>query len=809
MLDQHLIASISPLADPVNIVLWKDYRVTVLQDRLFRIEKSSNEKFRDKATQTVWFRNMPPQDFTVKETEKSLEIQTPYCSLLLYEQREDCRVIVDGEEKVICNEGNLLGTYRTLDGCNGSVFCGMDGIGKYTVSLENGVCSQSGVAVFDDAQSLSLGADGKVLPEKGEGSDEYVFAYGKDYRAAVRALYLITGNVPMLPRYALGNWWSRFHVYTDKEYLRVMNEFKRRNVPFTVATIDMDWHYSDTKEIDEKYHITENNLTGKEYVGDIVAGWNYGWTGYSWNERLFPDYKKFLRQLKERGFKVTLNLHPADGVRFWETQYGKMAQAVGIDPASKHYVPFRADDDKYINAYFSVLLKPYENDGVDFWWIDWQQGEKSDTEGLDPLWALNHYHYYDAKSNHARPIILSRYAGIGSHRYPLGFSGDTYISWDTLAYLPYFTLTASNIGYTWWSHDIGGHMMGEKDDELFVRHVQFGVFSPINRLHCTADETVTKEPYAYLSGTGLIVEEFLRFRHKMIPYLYSSAYRTYAEGIALIEPLYYRSDISQAYEYQNEYYFGSELLVAPVTQKAEADKYARVKVWLPKGTWTDIFTGDRYEVRDNGEEKTLLRTLDSIPVLAKSGAILPLSADQGNTCDNPTNLEVWAYEGDGEFSLYEDSEERSCVTVFKMTHTKGKQVLEIVTKGDSSVLPANRVITVLFKDIADGAVKLFCDEERIEMQEQYELCAAVSFDFDPAKSYKVEIEYREQTELERLKSHAKRILTETEGKNIMKEQLYRKFCFSGSIESFMEIIKDSEISETTRMRLAEILGKEN
>ena len=257
--------------------------------------------------------------------------------------------------------------------------------------------------------------------------------------------------------------------YTDKEYLRVMNEFKRRNVPFTVATIDMDWHYSDTKEIDEKYHITENNLTGKEYVGDIVAGWNYGWTGYSWNERLFPDYKKFLRQLKERGFKVTLNLHPADGVRFWETQYMQMAQAVGIDPASKHYVPFRVDDDKYINAYFSVLLKPYENDGVEFWWIDWQQGEKSDTEGLDPLWALNHYHYYDAKSNHARPIILSRYAGIGSHRYPLGFSGDTYISWDTLAYLPYFTLTASNIGYTWWSHDIGGHMMGEKDDELFVR----------------------------------------------------------------------------------------------------------------------------------------------------------------------------------------------------------------------------------------------------------------------------------------------------------------------------------------------------
>ena len=198
MLYRHLIAETNSQAHNRNIVLWRDYRVTVLQDRLFRIEKSENGKFRDKATQTVWFRNMPPQEFTVKEINERLEIKTLYCSLLLCEKREDCRIVINGVEKAIGNEDNLLGTYRTLDGCNGNVFCGMDGIGKYTVSLENGVCSQSGVAVFDDVQSLSLGADGKVLPERGEGSDEYVFAYGKDYRAAVRALYLITGNVPMI-----------------------------------------------------------------------------------------------------------------------------------------------------------------------------------------------------------------------------------------------------------------------------------------------------------------------------------------------------------------------------------------------------------------------------------------------------------------------------------------------------------------------------------------------------------------------------------------------------------------------------------
>lgn len=803
MLDCHLIAQTNPQANPKNIVLWKDYRITVLQDRLFRIEKSPSGKFRDEATQSVWFRDMPPQEFTVKETNERLEIQTAYCGLLLYAKRADCRVVVSGEEKEIANDGNLFGTYRTLDRCNGNVFCATDGIEK-AISLTNGVCSQNGVAVFDDAQSLTLKADGQIISERGEGSDEYVFAYGKDYRTAVRALYMITGSVPMIPRYALGNWWSRYHVYTDKEYLRVMSGFERRGVPFTVATIDMDWHYSDTQEIDEKYSVTKNGMTGKEYVGDIAEGWNYGWTGYSWNERLFPDYKKFLRELAERNLKITLNLHPADGVRFWETQYDKMAQAVGVDSASKHYIPFRLDDEKYINAYFSVLLKPFERDGVEFWWIDWQQGEKSDTEGLDPLWALNHYHYYDVKNNHDCPIILSRYAGIGSHRYPLGFSGDTFISWETLAYLPYFTLTASNIGYTWWSHDIGGHMMGEKCDELFVRHVQFGVFSPINRLHCVSDETVTKEPFAYLNGTGLIVEEILRFRHKMIPYLYSCAYRTHKEGIALIEPLYYKNDTPQAYEYKNEYYFGSELLVAPITQKAEADKYARVNVWLPQGTWTDIFTGDRYEIENGGEERTLLRTLDSIPVLAKAGAILSLSADKGNICDNPANLEVWAYEGNGEYSLYEDKGDKSCITHFSMTHQKGKQVLEIVTQGDKTVLPTNRIVTVLFKNITEGEAVVLCNGEQIETQELYENCAAVSFDFDCEKNYKIVVEYIEHSELERLKERAKKILTVSEEKNELKEQLYRKLCACKSSSEYCAIIRDSAIAETTKMRLMEI-----
>ena len=156
-----------------------------------------------------------------------------------------------------------------------------------------------------------------------------------------------------------------------------------------------------------------------------------------------------MQKIKEKNLKITLNLHPADGIRFWEQQYADMATAVGIDPTEGKYVPFDIANEDFVNAYFKILHKPYEADGVAFWWIDWQQGTNSKMEGLDPLWALNHYHYLDNALNHSTPLILSRYCGVGSHRYPLGFSGDTFITWDTLEYLPEFTATASNVGYTW------------------------------------------------------------------------------------------------------------------------------------------------------------------------------------------------------------------------------------------------------------------------------------------------------------------------------------------------------------------------
>ena len=228
MLDRHLIATTHPRASSENVIVWQDYRITVLGDRLFRLEQSPSRRFRDAATQAVWFRNMPAQAYTAEESKDALTVTTQSCKLIVKANRTDCRIVLGGKTLAIDNCANLGGTYRTLDECNGGTFVcppwRKDEV-THPVDLGNGVCSRNGVAVYDDAGSLTLGEDGEVKPERGDGTDEYIFAYGDDYRGALRALYRITGSVPMIPRFALGNWWSRYYVYTDKEYLRLLNRF--------------------------------------------------------------------------------------------------------------------------------------------------------------------------------------------------------------------------------------------------------------------------------------------------------------------------------------------------------------------------------------------------------------------------------------------------------------------------------------------------------------------------------------------------------------------------------------------------------
>jgi alpha-glucosidase (family GH31 glycosyl hydrolase) len=420
----------------------------------------------------------------------------------------------------------------------------------------------------------------------------------------------------------------------------------------------------------------------------------------------------------------------------------------------------------------------------------------------------------DNAVNHSSPLILSRYCGIGSHRYPLGFSGDTFITWDTLHWLPEFTATASNIGYTWWSHDIGGHFRGEKNDEMYLRHIQFGVFSPINRLHCGCEAVQTKEPWAYGNGAGELIKKWMRFRHSLIPYLYSAAYRTHRDGLALVEPLYYEWDDNLAYQYKNEYLFGGELLVIPVTQKAKRDGFAHIKAWLPQGKWTDIFTGAKYDIPVGGKELVMFREMESIPVLIKEGGILPLSVQKDNSVFNPLIMEIDVYAGSNKFILYEDGAEKNVDgELFTHFETRScqdgsfiKQMLEITTEGKWTVVGKKRKFLIRFKDIEDGEISVFVDNKEIDCPEVLTGCVAIDLDIEANKKYTVSVVYKAKTQMERVFDYALKVLICGRDETLKKGALWMEIIKATTIEEYIQIIdKTTLVNSSIKERLKEII----
>lgn len=608
-------------ANPNNQIVVGNTRISVISAKVVRIEKSANG-FVDNRTQAIYSRDYSKDKAVFSTNGNIVTIEIVDRKYIINTSTLKYKVYINGVEVKVNNKQNLKGTIRTLDGNIGFA------------KLPNGLMSKSGVTILDDSSSNILNEDGTISSRPNGYVDFYILAFGRDYLGGLKEFYNLSGKEPIIPKYALGNWWSRYYAYTDKEYLDLMDKFRNKDIPFTVSTVDMDWHIV------------------KNVPKDVpnVFRFGRGWTGYTFEKEYFPNYKEFLNELHKRNLKVALNLHPKDGVRYFEEQYEDMAKANHIDPSTKQPVEFDLLNTTFRDSYFDILHHPYEKDGVDIWWIDWQQGTKSKMKGVDPLWLLNHYHYLDINREN-NGIILSRFSGIGSQRYPLGFSGDTIVCWNSLKLQPYFTITSSNVGYTWWSHDIGGHMMNKGNNELYLRWLQLGCFLPINRLHST-NTTLSKEPWLYPEVEKEAIS-FLQLRHSLIAYCYSASIVNNRDGVPICSPLYYFYDEDNAYnkKFRNEYIFASNLLVCPITAPKGKNKDSVVNVWLPKGNWINIFNGKKYK-GDNVLDITC--PLQEYPVFAKEGSFLPLLKRNYNEIDY-TNLLVKVFVGTGSYELFDDN----------------------------------------------------------------------------------------------------------------------------------------------------------
>jgi alpha-glucosidase len=656
----------NPVADPRAVVTVGNARFTVLTPELIRMEWAADGKFEDHASLVFLNRRMPVPEFENKviytDTSFRHVIKTEALTILFdgadakkgfTPDNLSIEFTVDGKQ-VVWHPGdtdpaNLQGTTRTLDMALGA---------KTQEPLGQGLLSRSGWALVDDStRPLFDSADfsfrqGEDSPwpwvmerPAGQRQDLYFFAYGHDYKQALGDFVRVAGRIPLPPRFAFGAWWSRYWAYTDQELNELARGFRENDTPLDVFVIDMDWHTSHEQ---------------LQAAGEVdQSGQSLGWSGYSWNKLLFPDPDRFLAQLHAQGLKATLNLHPASGVEPWETAYPAMARAMGIDPATRKYVPFDITDKKFATNYMNLLHHPLEKQGIDFWWLDWQQEVDTKLPGVNPTWWLNYVHFTDQQREGKRPLLFHRWGGLGNHRYQVGFSGDAISVWDSLAFQPWLTATAANVGYAYWSHDIGGHLPGSIDPELYTRWVQFGAFSPILRTHTTKNPDSERRPWAYPEPYSSVLRSAFQLRYALQPYIYTEARKTYETGVAFLHPLYYDwPEEEQAYQSKSEYLFGDQMLVAPVIAPADkASGLATEKLWLPPGEWIEWPTGKHLSGGGSLERSF---SIEQIPIYLRPGAIIPMQPPMLFTGEKPVDpliVNIWPLTPGttSSYSVYEDS----------------------------------------------------------------------------------------------------------------------------------------------------------
>ena len=663
-------------------------RFTVITDGAIRMEYAPNGHFVDNASQVAVIRDYPAVDFKVKEG-KTIEITTAKLKL---KYKKDSGAFTADNLSIsslkgvvpsftwkpgMVQEHNLKGTYRTLDRYNGEI---RSGTTDEKMPIEDGILATDGWTLLDDSQSyLFDNSDWPWVMEREslDNQDWYFMGYGHDYKQALKDFTVFAGKVPLPPRYAFGYWWSRFWAYSDKELRDLVKKFDQYDIPIDVLVIDMDWHYTEP---------------GKG-----------NWTGWTWNKKLFPDYTRLIADMHRRDIRTTLNLHPAGGVESFEERYDEFAAYIQLDTTGRPYIPWQGSDKRYMSALFDVILKPMERNGIDFWWLDWQHwlNDKQLTN-LSVTWWINYCFFSNfERTRDTRPMLYHRWGGLGNHRYQIGFSGDAIISWQSLDFQPYFNSTASNVLYGFWSHDIGGHCGNELTPELYARWMQFGALSPILRSHSTKDAAIKKEPWTFPVEYTDIIRNTIQQRRQMIPYIYTMARKAHDEGLSLCRPLYYDwPDCPEAYSFRNEYMFGDDMLVAPITAPMEGN-FSTLDIWLPQGSWYEVCTGTMLQ---GGQVVTRNFKIDEYPLYVKAGAIIPQYTDchqhVGGT--DWTQFDLMIYPGaDGDFTMYYDDgddknyDENNMWFRFQ-TSRQENTCLVSINPAEGNYIPASRNITLKF-----------------------------------------------------------------------------------------------------------------
>ena len=600
------------------VVKGKNYRFTILTERLVRIEYSENQNFIDEPTTLVVNRNFSKPDFKIKEDKNYLEITTSYFKLFYTKGRKlngskNFRVEVLNTDKMWHYKHVEAKTYPTSKIIE-------DG----KITNYKGLYSIDGFVSIDDSKNKIVNPDG-TLKDNYADIDTYLFVYLNDFELCLKDYFKLTGSPGLIPRYALGNWWNRNTDYNDLSLKQLIDNFEYHKIPLSIVLLDKDWHI--------------RTYEGKNHLK----------TGFTFDKEKFKVPYEMISYLHSKGIRVGLSINPTEGLYSLDEYYEQALKYIEADESG--VIPYNVLDPKWVDIYLKLFIHPLDALGVDFYFLDSYDNKNELNDYL-----LKHYQYFDMTRNYKRrPMVLGYNSTMAQHRYPVLYAGKTVVDWKSLKQIPLYNANAANMGISWWSHDIGGYFKGIEDSELYIRYVQLGTFSPILKFGADAGKYYKREPRRWNLKTMNIVTDYLQLRHKLIPYLYSEAYKYTKEGTPIIKPLYYKA--KEMYDdllYSSEYYFGSELFVTPITQKKDYVMNRVVhRFYIPEGIWYDFFTGKKFP----GNHNYVLFFKDQhYPVFAKAGSIIPLGINENiNDTTPPRDMEIHFFPGiSNEYLLYED-----------------------------------------------------------------------------------------------------------------------------------------------------------
>ena len=710
-------------------------QITVLTPQLFRIERLMDTKghWDNCPTLSVIHRNFETPHFTTKTHADGGIIISTDSAEIYYSGAENFKPnTLQGMSKKTgqtwrygddFSVGNLFGTIRTLDTL-GPTSLNCSQISDPDLHCEFGFVSRSGWAILNDTLSPRLRGnddwwDDPPIVSKPQVEDFYLFIHGRDHKTAIADYAKIGGRVPLPPRYMFGILWTRWFNYDSTDLKQLVAGFSVRGLPLDVLVIDMNWH---------------------------IKPW---WGSYTVDKRIIPDAKKLFDWMHARGVAVGLNVHdcllaekgcPAgtlssDDEEFFAAYTSRLGEVTNGDT-----IPIDLKNREKAIAKEDVVFGAYEGLS-DMWWIDWQQGDTK-IGGLEggrenPTIWLNKMRYTNRKrwNKKERGSILSRFGGLGSHRYGVGFSGDVQmLDWENLSYQPYFSATGANVLFSSWSHDVTGP---NRDPELLVRWTQWGAFSGVLRFHergmssgpCAftnfplpSKECANVDLWANLpSRFGNAIRDTMILRERLVPYMYTEARKTFDSGVPWIRPLYYEyPELEIAYNLPSQYMFGDHITVAPVVVPSDpgAPTSTEAHIWVPPGLWYSVIDGALIDGGSDGYMYKRHFDLTEIPWLVRAGTILPQrmidpthgsSKLVGLAKSNFSDLvfEIFPGSDKGQVSIYEDDGtsvdyiESSAYGFIVCSYTRSEASLSVKIdfEGDYSRSIGDRRITIRIPNV--------------------------------------------------------------------------------------------------------------